>query len=41
MGAIYTREVSSPQPFIVAISQGDLDDLRERLIRTRWPLRVP
>jgi pimeloyl-ACP methyl ester carboxylesterase len=41
VGAIYTRAVSVPQPFVVAISQGDLDDLRERLIRTRWPLRVP
>jgi pimeloyl-ACP methyl ester carboxylesterase len=33
--------VSIPQPFVAAISQGDLDDLRERLLRTRWPLRVP
>jgi pimeloyl-ACP methyl ester carboxylesterase len=40
-GAIYTRRVSSPQPFVVAIAQGDLDDLRDRLIRTRWPRRVP
>jgi pimeloyl-ACP methyl ester carboxylesterase len=33
--------VSNAQPFVVAIPQGDLDDLRERLIRTRWPPRVP
>src|SRR5258708_2372259 len=26
-----------PQPFIIAIPQATLDDLRERLARTRWP----
>jgi hypothetical protein len=40
-GTIYTRGVPSPQPLVVAISRGDLDDLHERLIRTRWPPRVP
>jgi hypothetical protein len=28
------------QPFEVNIPQDDLDDLRERLIRTRWNARV-
>ena len=25
------------QPFTIAIPQADLDDLRDRLARTRWP----
>ncbi|HJZ49782.1 MAG TPA: epoxide hydrolase [Roseiflexaceae bacterium] len=29
------------QPFAIAIPQADLDDLRERLARTRWPDEVP
>lgn len=29
--------VRSPQPFTIAIGDGVLDDLRERLARTRWP----
>jgi epoxide hydrolase len=29
------------QPFRVEIPQGDLDDLRHRLARTRWPGEVP
>src|SRR5262245_48090757 len=29
------------QPFTIAIPQADLDDLRERLARTRWPDEVP
>jgi len=28
---------SRPEPFTVAIPQADLDDLRDRLRRTRWP----
>lgn len=27
-------------PFHIAIPQADLDDLRERLIRTRWPQEI-
>jgi pimeloyl-ACP methyl ester carboxylesterase len=29
------------RPFRIAIPQGDLDDLRERLRRTRWPDQLP
>jgi pimeloyl-ACP methyl ester carboxylesterase len=29
------------QPFTIAIPQADLDDLRERLARTRWPDELP
>jgi epoxide hydrolase len=29
------------RPFRIAIPQGELDDLRDRLARTRWPGRVP
>jgi hypothetical protein len=29
------------QPFRIAIPQTDLDDLRERLARTRWPDELP
>jgi pimeloyl-ACP methyl ester carboxylesterase len=29
------------QPFTIAIPQADLDDLRERLARTRWPNELP
>jgi pimeloyl-ACP methyl ester carboxylesterase len=29
------------QPFTIAIPQADLDDLRERLARTRWPSQLP
>jgi pimeloyl-ACP methyl ester carboxylesterase len=31
----------APRPFKIAISEGDLDDLRERLGRTRWPDELP
>ncbi len=31
---------SDPVPFTVDIDQGDLDDLRHRLRRTRWPVDV-
>jgi len=31
---------SRPQPFTVDIAQDDLDDLRNRLRRTRWPVDV-
>lgn len=29
------------QPFTIAIPQADLDDLRQRLARTRWPNELP
>lgn len=29
------------RPFRVAVPQADLDDLRERLLRTRWPSEAP
>ena len=29
------------QPFEVSIPQEDLDDLHERLVRTRWPDQLP
>src|SRR5690242_906038 len=29
------------RPFRIAIPQADLDDLRERLARTRWPDELP
>jgi hypothetical protein len=29
------------QPFTIAIPQADLDDLRARLARTRWPEELP
>src|ERR1700722_9615056 len=28
-------------PFVIAIPQGEIDDLRERLARTRWPDALP
>ena len=28
-------------PFVIDISQADLDDLRDRLARTRWPRQLP
>jgi len=28
-------------PYTIAIPQTDLDDLRERLARTRWPAELP
>src|SRR5438874_4729296 len=31
----------SIQPFNIAIAQADLDDLRDRLARTRWPGELP
>src|SRR5438128_9923849 len=31
----------SIQPFTIAIAQADLDDLHERLARTRWPNQLP
>src|SRR2546426_4097896 len=31
----------SIQPFKIAISQADLDDLHDRLARTRWPNQLP
>lgn len=29
------------RPFRIAIPQSDLDDLRDRLARTRWPDELP
>ncbi|MFI6499238.1 epoxide hydrolase family protein [Nonomuraea typhae] len=29
------------KPFTIDVPQADLDDLRERLARTRWPVRLP
>ncbi len=29
------------QPFTITIPQADLDDLRDRLARTRWPDELP
>ncbi|MEU6037182.1 epoxide hydrolase [Actinomadura sp. NPDC047616] len=29
------------RPFRIAVPQGDLDDLRDRLARTRWPDQLP
>jgi pimeloyl-ACP methyl ester carboxylesterase len=33
--------MSAPEPFRVDIPQADLDDLRDRLARTRWPDELP
>ncbi len=33
--------VSTPRPFRIDIAQSDLDDLRDRLARTRWPDELP
>jgi hypothetical protein len=33
--------VSTPEPFRVHIPQADLDDLHDRLARTRWPDELP
>lgn len=38
------EEAAAPneiRPFRIEISQADLDDLRERLVRTRWPAQLP
>ncbi len=32
---------SEIRPFTVDIPQADLDDLRDRLARTRWPTDLP
>src|SRR5688572_20462323 len=29
------------RPFLLAVPQADLDDLRDRLARTRWPDELP
>ena len=29
------------QPFTIAVPQASLDDLHERLARTRWPNQLP
>jgi len=29
------------EPFLLAIAQHELDELRDRLVRTRWPEREP
>ncbi|GIH15804.1 epoxide hydrolase family protein [Rugosimonospora africana] len=33
--------MTDPQPFRVNVPQADLDDLRDRLARTRWPDQLP
>src|SRR4051812_24084796 len=35
------QRVMSIQPFTINIPQADLDDLRDRLARTRWPDQLP
>ena len=35
------RETDEFKPFQIAIPQADLDDLNERLARTRWPAELP
>src|SRR5947209_5760489 len=35
------RPDATIRPFRIAIPQADLDDLRERLARTRWPDELP
>src|SRR5437016_4171324 len=35
------KDHMSIQPFKIAIPQADLDDLRDRLARTRWPNQLP
>jgi pimeloyl-ACP methyl ester carboxylesterase len=35
------RSVASMKPFRIDIPQADLDDLRDRLTRTRWPRQLP
>jgi hypothetical protein len=35
------RSDAAIRPFRIAIPQADLDDLRERLARTRWPDELP
>lgn len=32
---------TAPKPFSIAVPQSALDDLRQRLARTRWPDRIP
>ena len=29
------------RPFSIDVPQADLDDLRDRLTRTRWPAEIP
>lgn len=36
-----TASDTSIRPFRIDVPQGDLDDLRDRLARTRWPQEVP
>ncbi|WP_431899130.1 epoxide hydrolase family protein [Nonomuraea sp. bgisy101] len=36
-----THDVTDIRPFRIEIPQADLDDLRDRLARTRWPSRLP
>jgi Epoxide hydrolase N terminus len=36
-----TPQPSTPQPFRIDVAQADLDDLRYRLARTRWPDALP
>ena len=34
-------ENTAPAPFRIDVPQADVDDLRDRLARTRWPVPVP
>ena len=36
-----TYDMTDIRPFRIEIPQADLDDLRDRLARTRWPSRLP
>ncbi|HEX5158581.1 MAG TPA: alpha/beta fold hydrolase [Ktedonobacterales bacterium] len=37
----FDMETTEIKPFTIDIPQGDLDDLRDRLARTRWPEELP
>ena len=41
MSETTTTSDSETRPFRIDIPQADLDDLRERLARTRWPAELP
>lgn len=40
-GPIPTAAHEPPTPFRIDIAQSEIDDLHERLARTRWPHRIP
>ena len=41
MSETITTSGNETRPFRIDIPQADLDDLRERLARTRWPSELP